>query len=69
MCLLVTRAPSSTLCASALEELDHLCALFEEAQTKYKIINNLVMEISPMHSMHAQVLDLGSRLEALTTRP
>lgn len=43
MCLLVTRAPTSTLAASSLQELDRLVELFEKAASTSQIAsNNLV---------------------------
>ncbi|OCH95704.1 hypothetical protein OBBRIDRAFT_830653 [Obba rivulosa] len=40
MCLLVTRAPTSNLAASSLQELDKLCELFEQAAEHCQIASN-----------------------------
>jgi len=40
MCLLVTRAPSSNLASSSLQELDRLCELFEQAADHSQVAAN-----------------------------
>jgi len=40
MCLLVTRAPTSPLALSSLQELDNLCELFEQAAGTSQIASN-----------------------------
>lgn len=46
MCLLVTRAPCSTLAPSSVQELDKLCELFEQASSKSQVASNNVVRIS-----------------------
>ncbi|TFK85568.1 hypothetical protein K466DRAFT_587982 [Polyporus arcularius HHB13444] len=61
MCLLVVRAPSSTLAKSSLAELDTLNELFEEAANQSQIVSN---NLDVVRKLHKQAHDAMNRMHA-----
>ncbi|KAI0732426.1 fungal-specific transcription factor domain-containing protein [Fomitopsis betulina] len=56
MCLLVTRAPTSTLAASSLQELDRLVELFEKAASTSQIASNNLEVVRKLRRQGYEVL-------------
>ncbi|KAI0713141.1 fungal-specific transcription factor domain-containing protein [Cerioporus squamosus] len=61
MCLLVVRAPSSTLAKSSLAELDKLSELFEEAANHSQIVSN---NLDVVRKIHTQAHEAMNRMHA-----
>lgn len=51
MCLLVTRAPTSPLAVSSLQELDVLCELFEQAAGSSQIASGNLVSLTRLCGM------------------
>ncbi|KAF9495618.1 hypothetical protein BDN71DRAFT_1416721 [Pleurotus eryngii] len=60
MCLLVTRAPSSNLTASALEELDRALSLFEKAAPTCKTAS---LNVDTMRTLHHKAHEAVNRTD------
>ncbi|KAI0640172.1 hypothetical protein C8Q77DRAFT_1045369 [Trametes polyzona] len=62
LCLLITRAPKSTLAGPCLMELDRICSLFEEAAVKSQVASNNIEVIRKL-SKQAQSAMTSVRAE------
>jgi hypothetical protein len=60
MCILVTRAPTSKMTKSALEELDALAHLFQDASSSCRFAANLLVGSFPFSTTSYFVLKLCS---------
>ncbi|KAH9897656.1 hypothetical protein C8Q73DRAFT_787911 [Cubamyces lactineus] len=61
LCLLITRAPASTLAAPSLVELNSICTLFEEATTQSQVASN---NLEVIRKLRAQAHSAMSNVQA-----
>ncbi|KAK7695142.1 hypothetical protein QCA50_002332 [Cerrena zonata] len=63
MCLLVTRAPTSTLAQASLAELDRACELFEQAVDKSQIAANNVTIVQKLRRQAHEAMEKSESID------